>query len=172
MSGVFVIASATWRSVFYHLAKRRMQTGTAQDRSPHKNHRYLRIIGPEFLIFRYFLNILSLGSCFQGTKMRNSGGFQFKLLRISLWRERSYGDLLWIPVHGCPGLKTRAGETGTIRNCHCKNLLICHCELLLWSNLNSWNAIKAGGNRTNSRPREAEGVKCLRTSHAADVQTV
>ena len=23
-------------------------------------------------IFRYFLNILSLGSCFQGTKMRNS----------------------------------------------------------------------------------------------------
>ncbi len=25
-------------------------------------------------IFRYFLNILSLGSFFQGTKMRNSGG--------------------------------------------------------------------------------------------------
>jgi len=48
------------------------------------------------------------------------------------------------------GLKTRAGETGTIRNCHCKSLLICHlichCELLLWhvvyyfvSNLKWWN---------------------------------
>jgi hypothetical protein len=29
---------------------------------------------PSDRIFRYFLNILSLGSCFQDTKMRNSGG--------------------------------------------------------------------------------------------------
>ena len=32
-----------------------------------------RILAPEFLSFRYFLNILSLGSCFQSTKMRNFG---------------------------------------------------------------------------------------------------
>ena len=30
-----------------------------------------------YRIFRYFLNILSLGSFFQGTKMRNSRGFSF-----------------------------------------------------------------------------------------------
>jgi len=36
-------------------------------------HPVLRFVGPEFLSFRYFLNILSLGSCFQSTKMRNFG---------------------------------------------------------------------------------------------------
>ncbi len=46
-----------------------------------------------------------------------------------------YGDLRSISVHGCPGLKTRAGETGKIKSCHCESLLICqlicHCELIL-----------------------------------------
>ncbi len=45
---------------------------------------WTRELAPDFLIFQYFLNILSLGSCFEDTKMRNSGGFQLKLLRISL----------------------------------------------------------------------------------------
>jgi len=45
-------------------------------------------------LFRYFLNILSLGSCFQGTKMRNSGLIynQFRLLRPSQW-QKPPGDL-------------------------------------------------------------------------------
>jgi len=31
------------------------------------------LLSPEFLGFRYLLNIISLGSCFQSTKMRNFG---------------------------------------------------------------------------------------------------
>jgi len=76
--------------------------------------------------------------------------------------ERSYGDPRSIPVHGRPGIKTREGETGTIRNWHCKSLLICHlichCELLLWSNLKWWNVKNGGGYKMRLLPGKRRGL--------------
>jgi len=89
--------------------------------------------------------------------MRNIGGFQFKLLRISLWREKSYGDLRSIPVQGCPGFKIRAGETSTIRNCHCE-LLLLHVVYCFVSNLKWWNVRNDGGCKIQLLPAKRRGL--------------